>query len=69
MSLVRTVRAADDCWRLWRVAADRSGLSLNAWIVRSLSHVAALEESLARIDESSPRLYGVGPEEGLSSSG
>lgn len=50
MSLVKTLRADEKDWDRWRTCAALSGLSLNAWCLRALNHVAQVEEALARLE-------------------
>jgi predicted HicB family RNase H-like nuclease len=49
-SSVRSLRARSEEWERWGLAAVHAGLSLNAWARRALTHTAALEEALSRMD-------------------
>ena len=48
VTTVRSIRAEDEDWERWQLAAFRDGLTLNAWAKRALTRVAELEEALAR---------------------
>lgn len=50
-SRVFGVRASELEREAWRLAASRSGLSLNAWVRRALTQAAELEAALARQEE------------------
>ena len=45
---VRSLRASTEEWSAWQQAADRAGLSLNAWARKALARVSELENALAR---------------------
>ena len=54
-STVRSLRASTEEWSAWQQAADRAGLSLNAWARKALARVSELENALARQDTPKPR--------------